>query len=123
MDRAHSSGQGATSIPSETEAAAVAELRAHWHDFCDCDSFPTSEGFTDRMEAAGLIEWRPVDDDDLEQAFADEKGIEPGGMVYDLTDKGRTAYKATTASSVGTDGREATGSAQKHPSITGENRR
>lgn len=86
--------------------AAEAELRAHWHDFCDCDGFPTYDGFVERMEAAGLVGWRSVDADDLERAFADEKGITPGGMVYDLTPKGRAVYEATPASSVGTETRE-----------------
>ena len=73
------------------------ELRAHWDDFCDCDHIPNYDGFTDRLEAAGLIEWRSVDDDDLAQTFAEEKGITPGGMVFDLTEKGRAVYRARAA--------------------------
>lgn len=81
------------------ERLAAEELRAHWDDFCDCDCFPTYDGFVERMEVAGLVEWRRVDDDDLEQSFADEKGIEPGGMIYDLTAKGLAVYLDRSANS------------------------
>ena len=38
------------------------ELRLHWHDFTQCD-YP-NEDFGERMEAAGLVRLRPVEDDD-----------------------------------------------------------
>lgn len=63
------------------------ELRAFWGAFCDADAYP--DGFPERMEAAGLIHLRPVDDDDLEEAFAWERGIVPGGWVWSLTEAGR----------------------------------
>lgn len=43
------------------------------------------------MEAAGYIELVPVDDDALDSAFAAERGIEPGGMMWQLTDAARAA--------------------------------
>lgn len=45
------------------------------------------------MEAAGYIELVPVDDDALDSAFAAERGIEPGGMMWQLTDAGRAALE------------------------------
>ena len=68
------------------------ELRKHWHDFCDCDPFPTREDFPERMEAAGLIRLRPVTRRDVaEDPFAAERGIELGGSLWELTAKGRKA--------------------------------
>jgi len=69
------------------------ELRAFWWDACD--GGPTPDGFTDRMSTAGLIDLRPVNSDDLDDAFADEHGIVPGGEVWDLTEAGRRALEKT----------------------------
>ncbi|MDA8251642.1 MAG: hypothetical protein M0Z28_21070 [Rhodospirillales bacterium] len=65
-------------------------LRQHWGAFCDADLVP--EGFTDRMEAAGFIAIRPVKKRDLDAPFAYERGIEAGGMLWELTSKGREVY-------------------------------
>lgn len=65
------------------------EFRRDYHRFCDAD--PVSPDFSERMETAGYIELRSVTDDDLEDAFAYERGIERGGSLWDLTDLGRTA--------------------------------
>lgn len=73
------------------EAAAERELWERWQTFCDCDPFPGSDDFGERMEAAGLLCLRPVTKHDLDTPFAYEKGIEPGGSVWDLTDAGRLA--------------------------------
>jgi hypothetical protein len=67
------------------------DLRENWHNFCDCDYFVGAADFPERMEAAGLIELVPVDDDALEDPFADERGILPGGMMWKLTEAGRNA--------------------------------
>ncbi|MFG1399919.1 hypothetical protein [Roseixanthobacter pseudopolyaromaticivorans] len=67
------------------------DLRRYWADFCEAD--PVPEGFIDRMEAAGLAQCRAVEPDDLEESFADERGIYPGGMVWELTDVGRASLK------------------------------
>lgn len=64
-------------------------LRQHWSSFCDADPFPGSDKFADRMEAAGFIELVPVTKAALQDAFAAERGIERGGMMYRLTDAGR----------------------------------
>ena len=81
-------------VADRGELAPDVELRAFWDAFCDCD--PTPDDFADRMEAAGFIYMRAVDDDDLDDAFAAERGVEPGGTVWDLTPAGRLALKDNT---------------------------
>ena len=76
---------------TESEWRNVDDLRKHWADFCDCTPFDGSDTFPERMEAAGYIELVPVDDEALQSSFADELGIEPGGMMWVLTDAGRRA--------------------------------
>lgn len=77
---------------TEAEWRVIDDLRKHWADFCDCDPFDGSADFAERMEAAGFVTLRPVTRKDLEQSFADELGIVRGGMVWDLTAKGRKVY-------------------------------
>ena len=77
-------------IADRGELAPEVELRAYWDAFCDCDSVP--DDFQNRMEDAGLIYVDAVDDDDLDDPFAGELGIVPGGSVWRLTAKGRDAY-------------------------------
>lgn len=72
------------------ELSPEVELRAYWSAFCDCD--PTPDDFRDRMEAAGLIYLDAANEDDLDNPFASELGIEPGGSVWRLTDRGSQAY-------------------------------
>lgn len=69
----------------------VLELRAHWNAFCDADPIPDHDGFLDRMERGGFITQRKVTKADLQQPFAAELGIEKGGSVWVLTNKGRQA--------------------------------
>lgn len=76
-------------IAERGELAPAVELRAYWCAFCDCD--PRPDEFEDRMEAAGLIALGAVTEDDLDDAFAAERGIEPGGSVWRLTKAGRAA--------------------------------
>jgi hypothetical protein len=78
-----------TEIAERGELAPAVELRAFWDAFCDCDARP--EDFEERMEAAGLIHLRSVTDEDLDDAFAYERGIEPGCNVWDLTEAGRAS--------------------------------
>lgn len=73
-------------------------FRRYWADFCECDwdridNDACGEGvdLTDAWEEAGLIYLRPVDEDDLDDAFAAERGIEPDGNIWDLTEAGRSA--------------------------------
>jgi hypothetical protein len=68
------------------------EFREHWPAFCDCDPVPV-EDFADKAEEAGFIYTRGVEEEDLERSFAAELGIEPGGLVYDLTPAGRAALE------------------------------
>lgn len=66
------------------------DLTIHWDEFCDAE--PLSHGrefdaFLNDMEAAGFAQLVPVDQDALEDAFAYERGIEAGGMMWELTGK------------------------------------
>lgn len=81
-------------IAERGELAPEVELRAYWSGFCDCD--PTPDDFQDRMEAADLIYLDTVNEDDLDNSFAGELGIEPGGSVWRLTDKGLEALATTS---------------------------
>lgn len=65
-------------------------LRAHWDAFSQAD--PVPEDFINRMEAAGFAAIRPVRKRDLEESFAAERGIEPDGMLWELTRKGHEVY-------------------------------
>ncbi len=76
-------------VAERGELSPEVELRAYWFAFCDCD--PTPDDFQDRMEVAGLIALDAVNDDDLDNPFASELGIEPGGSVWRLTDRGSQA--------------------------------
>ena len=81
-------------VALEREAArknAADLLRSNWVSFCDADAFPGIDTFADAMEAAGYIELVPVTKEALEDSFAAERGIEPGGMMYRLTEAGRAA--------------------------------
>lgn len=66
-------------------------LRKHWGDFCDADPVPPD--FIDLMAAAGYIELRSVTAADLAEPFAAERGIEKGGMLWELTEQGHAAYR------------------------------
>lgn len=81
-------------------------LRRYWDDFCECDwdridnnACGDHADLEDAWMTAGLIYLRPVDEDDLDDVFAAERGIEPGGNVWELTDAGRAALKAETQES------------------------
>jgi hypothetical protein len=68
-----------------------AALTSDWDAFCDCDWQDMScevEGFPEGLEADGFVTFDAVDEDDLEQPFADELGIVPGGSVWRLTPLG-----------------------------------
>lgn len=68
------------------------EFRQHWPAFCDCDAIPI-EDFGDKAEDAGFIYTRAVKKADLDRSFAAELGIEPGGLIYDLTPAGLRALE------------------------------
>lgn len=68
------------------------DLRKHWDAFCDGDRADVPTDFTDRMEAAGYARIRSVCPADIcDDPFAAERGIEKGGMLWELTAKGRSA--------------------------------
>lgn len=73
------------------EWRAQEDLRKHWGAFCDADPFEGSDGFAERMEAAGYAHLRAVTKDDLQESFASERGIERGGNLWELTTKGHAA--------------------------------
>lgn len=68
------------------------DLRLHWTTFCLCDPIPVDD-FIERMEAAKYVRLCKVTRDDLDQTFAEELGIVPGGMIWRLTKKGRAALE------------------------------
>lgn len=75
---------------TEAEWRARDDLRKNWHTFCDCDAFEGRDTFPERMEAAGFIRTRAVTKRDVaDDYFAAERGIELGGMLWELTAKGR----------------------------------
>lgn len=74
------------------EAVATRILADLWGAFTDSD--PLGDVFTRSMESAGLIHIRRVEASDLESSFAEERGIYPGGMIWELTDKGRAMLGA-----------------------------
>lgn len=86
-------------ITNEKIQSADTLLRQNFASFCDADPFPGCDTFADAMEAAGYIELVPVTKEALEEAFAAERGIEPGGMMYRLTDAGRLALSASQSTS------------------------
>lgn len=70
-----------------------------WDDYTEADWLlvkdPTS--FLEQCEDVGLAECVPVDDDALNDSFAYERGIEPGGMMWRLTAPGQQRYAACRA--------------------------
>jgi hypothetical protein len=94
-DRLIDAGHYDITPEQEAEKDLEREFRRHWADFCDADPFPGSDTFAERAEVAGLIELVPVTDQALESAFAAERGIEPGGMMWVLTDAGRAVMEGS----------------------------
>jgi hypothetical protein len=92
----------AAAAPTDTERKAVADLTANWESFCDADAFEGSDTFLERMEQAGYIEAVPVTKEALDDPFAYERGIVPGGTMWQLTKAGREAIAraASTPASV-----------------------
>lgn len=65
-----------------------------WDRFSDRDPIDDPDGFLSAAEEMGLIELVDVDAEALDDPFAYERGIEPGGMMWRLTDAGRQRYGA-----------------------------
>lgn len=76
-------------------------LRRYWSAFCDADHHLIDDDacedggdLSDAWEEAGLIASRSVTRDDLDDPFAAERGIEPGGQIWTLTAKGLAALQS-----------------------------
>jgi len=84
---------------TEDEWRARNDLREHWHAFTQCDIIPIDrDDFTERLEKFGLVTWRKVTKKDIaETPFADELGLEVGGMCWDLTAKGHKVFEKQNA--------------------------
>ncbi len=86
-------------IAALADPFTVDRFAAMWDDFCDADwrlvTDPTS--FLEQCEAAGLAECVPVDEEALDDVFASERGIEPGGMMWRLTPAGCARYRTSRA--------------------------
>ena len=78
---------------TKAEWRTLDDFRKHWAAFCDADPFDGSDTFPERMEEAGYIELDYVNEETLQESFASERGIEPGGMVWVLTAAGRAALQ------------------------------
>lgn len=100
---------GQTTTPPEIAALVKgltpegrADFTTHWDEFCDAD--PLSNGrdidaYLRDMEVGGFIMFVPVDDDALDDPFAYERGIEPDGMMWTMTDLGQQVRAALKESS------------------------
>lgn len=82
---------------TKEEWRTIDELRRYWSAICDCDEVPIdTDEFKERAERLGLIRWRSVTRRDVDATpFAWELGIEVGGMMYELTAKGRDALETS----------------------------
>lgn len=79
-------------------AEDVEIIRDYWSAYVDADWHLIPEAIRDdfdaRLVAVGLAEWRAVTADDLDDAFAHDRGLEAGGSCLDLTALGYLAFKA-----------------------------
>lgn len=67
------------------------DLTANWDHYCQCDYDliqTDDENYPDQLEEAGFVFLDGVNEDDLDQFFADELGIIEGGSVYRFTPLG-----------------------------------
>lgn len=67
------------------------DLTERWGAFCDKDELSGNrdpDEYVADMLLDGFADLRAVEPDDLDDAFAWERGIEPGGMIYVLTPLG-----------------------------------
>lgn len=67
------------------------DLTSNWDHFCDADysDLRTDDpNYPEALEAAGYAELVPVDADALDSAFAWERGIIPGGSMWQFTPLG-----------------------------------
>lgn len=73
-----------------SEAQELCEdLTSNWDAFCDADPLPhRRENYPEDLERLGYAELVPVDADALDSSFAWERGIVPGGSMWQLTPLG-----------------------------------
>lgn len=88
MTDAHEIARGL--IETRERAQLAVDLTSNWDLFSDADPLPCErEEFLLRLLDGDFVELVDVDDDALEDPFAYERGIEPGGMMWRLTVLGR----------------------------------
>jgi hypothetical protein len=75
-------------IVASLSEAQRRDLTVNWDDFCDAERLQLPPDYPDDLVKAGFVILDAVDDDDLDEAFAWDRGIEPGGSVYRLTPLG-----------------------------------
>lgn len=94
-----------TIVADLTEAReTLLDLTDRWDRICDADPLDCDyDEYLARMEAAGFMEYAPVDDDALESAFAWERGIVPGGSMLQLTPLGLEVRRILSSDKVGDD--------------------
>ena len=84
--------------PGPLSGDDIGYVRDYWSAICDSDwhLIPADirDDLDERLVAVGLAEWRAVTDDDLEDTFAYERGIEKGRSCLDLTALGHLAFKS-----------------------------
>lgn len=71
-----------------------------WDDFSDSDyhlDYDVDE-FLAKAEGSGLIECVPVTCEALDDPFAAERGIQPNGMMWQLTAAGLARYRVARSS-------------------------
>ncbi len=86
------------------DAFAPENFASAWNAFCDCDYHDIGVSYDDFVgfgESNGFFKLRAVEPDDLDDSFAYERGIEEGGSVWELTDKGRDLFRQYPALSKG----------------------
>ena len=69
---------------------AEIDLRKNWNSFSEGTQFDGSGDFAERMEAAGLVELRPITKADLDH-FSAMRGHDVGTLWYGLTSAGAHA--------------------------------
>ncbi len=86
--------QTAEQVADSLSEAQRLDFTEYWDAICDADPLPCDyDEYVERMEVGGFAELVPVDDEALESAFAWERGIEPGGMMWQLTPLGLAVRK------------------------------
>lgn len=69
----------------------TAWLTTAWDAFCDCDELPVGidyQAYLDWLDDTPLVDFRFVNADDLEDPFAEDRGIRADGLIYCLTPLG-----------------------------------